>query len=120
MSRIFIAEDNEMCRAAMRIAFEGHGYDVVAAIDGQDLLRRLESQRADLIVLDLNMPGLSGLEVLRRLREDPRLATIPVLVASAQDDGGTRARCLALGAKEFHTKPFSLRGLAARVGAYLA
>ena len=64
MHRVFIAEDDDQSRTAMRIAFEGSGYHVVTAIDGQDLLQRLESQQADLIVLDLNLPRLSGIEVL--------------------------------------------------------
>jgi CheY-like chemotaxis protein len=119
MHRVFIAEDDERFRTAMRIVFEENGYDVVVASDGQDLLQRLQSQQADLIILDLNMPGLSGIEVLERLMEDPRLSRIPVLMASAQDDEQVRAKCLALGVREFHFKPFSLRSLAASVEAYL-
>jgi len=120
MHKIFIADDDHRLRKAMRLMLEGHGYDVVAAMDGRDLLRQLEKQKADLIVLDLEMPGLSGLEVLKTLRSDPRFSRIPVLMASAQDDDRTRIRCLSLGACEFRAKPFSLRSLVGSVEAHLA
>jgi DNA-binding response OmpR family regulator len=120
MHKILIADDSELIRTAMRIVFEGHGYDVVAATDGQDLLQRLEAQEVDLIILDINMPRLSGIDVLKRLGADSRLSRIPVLMASAQSDKKTQARCLALGACEFYVKPFSLRSLAASVEAHLA
>jgi CheY-like chemotaxis protein len=120
MYTVFIADDSELFRTTMRITFERQGYDVVAAANGQDLLRHLEGQKADLIVLDVNMPGLSGIDVLERLGADPRFSSIPVLMASGENDMETRARCLALGAREFHTKPVSLRSLAARVKQWLA
>jgi len=120
MHTIFIADDSELFRLTMRMAFEGQGYQVVAASDGRDLLRRLDAQEADLIILDLNMPGLSGFDVLERLGSDPQLSQIPVLMSSGQADKETRARCLALGAREFHPKPFSLRTLASSVEHWLA
>ncbi len=120
MCTIFIADDSELLRMMMRITLERNGHDVVAASDGQDLLKRLEAQEADLIILDINMPGLSGIDVLRRLGADPQLSRVPVFMASAQADRETRARCLALGACEFHAKPFEPSSLAASVEARLA
>jgi CheY-like chemotaxis protein len=120
MQTIFIADDSELYRLMMRLAFEGHGYDVVAASDGQELLRRLDAQEADLIILDINMPGLSGIEVLERLEADPQLSRIPVLMASGQADRETRAKCMALGAREFHAKPCNMRSLTASVEQWLA
>jgi CheY-like chemotaxis protein len=120
MQRIFIADDNERFLSAMRIVFEGNGYDVVAAVDGRDLLRQLEAQEADLIILDIEMPNLSGIEVLERLGRDPRLSRVPVLMTSGKSDSETQARCLSLGARAFYAKPFSLRRLAAMVEQWLA
>jgi DNA-binding response OmpR family regulator len=117
--RVIVVDDDRHFRGAVRYRLEQAGYEAVAAKDGGDLLDRLGMERADLIILDLDMPGLSGLEVLECLRADAELRRIPVLVATGRRDGATRARCMELGARACYAKPLSLRKLAASVEACL-
>lgn len=120
MRTVFVVDDDPYFRSALRMKLEQKGYDVLATGNGLDLLRELRTCEVDAIVLDLNMPGLSGLEVLRRLAADPVLSSIPVLVATAERDSRTRSQCLELGARECHAKPVSLRRLAASVAAHVS
>jgi CheY-like chemotaxis protein len=120
MRKVFVVDDDPYFRSALRMKLRQEGYDVLATGSGLDLLRELQNSKVDAIVLDLNMPGLPGLEVLRRLAADPVLSSIPVLVATAERDSRTRSQCLALGARECHMKPVSLQRLAASVAAYVS
>lgn len=115
MREIMIADDDRVFSEALQSRFRDRGYQVTAAGNGQDLLCRLVTQKPDLLVLDVGMPGLSGIQVLERMIEDPRLRLIPVVVVSSRSDGMTRARCLELGASSFHAKPLSLRKLVSDV-----
>ncbi len=117
--RIMVVDDDRHFRGAVRFRLERAGYEAVAAADGGDLLDRLATDRADLIILDLDMPGMSGLEVLECLRADAELCRIPVLVATGRRDRATQARCMELGARACYAKPLSLRKLAASVEACL-
>jgi CheY-like chemotaxis protein len=117
MRKVFVVDDNPCFRSTLRIKLRKEGYDVLATGNGWDLLRKLQTCKVDFIVLGLNMPSLSGLEVLRRVAADPELFSIPVLVATAQRDSRMRSERLALGARECHTKPVSLQWLAASVAA---
>lgn len=120
MPVVMIADDDPQLCAALQFKLERAGYQVCAVGSGQDLLTRLDTERPDLIVLDLMMPGMSGMEVLERLRSHPVLSSIPVLVVTAWGHSDMRSRCMALGAADFMPKPFSLRKLAQKVGEYLA
>jgi len=120
MPVVMIVDDDPRLRAALQFKLEQAGYQVCAVPTGQDLLARLDAERPDLIVLDLMMPGMSGIEVLEYLRSDPALSSIPVLVVTAWGHTGMRSRCMALGAAGVMSKPFSLRELARRVEEHLA
>lgn len=120
MCTIMIADDDSQFRAALQFKFGQAGHQVCTVGSGQDLLAQLEVQQPDLIILDLMMPDMSGIEVLEYLRRDPVLSSIPVLVVTAWGDSVMQARCLELGAVGFFSKPFSLRELAARMEEYLA
>ena len=120
MRNITIADDDYVFSTVLQLRFEERAYRVRAAHDGHELLCQLETQQPDLLLLDLMMPGLSGIEVLRRLGEDPQLRLIPVVVMTSCSDSRTRARCLELGADGFYAKPFSPRQLAADVERRLA
>ena len=117
MRTIMIVDDDPQLCAALQFKFERAGYRVYAGNNGQDLLAEIRAQRPDMILLDLVMPTMSGLEALKRLRADPVPSSIPVLVVTAWDH---EARCLKLDGMEVVAKPFSLRELAARVEEYLA
>jgi len=118
--RVTLVEDDSTLRAALQFKLEQAGYEVTTAGTGREFLTRLELHRPDLILLDLMMPDMSGLEVLDYLRADPALSSIPVVVVTAWGQGAMQARCAELGAADFVMKPFSLRELAKRVEEHLA
>jgi DNA-binding response OmpR family regulator len=111
--RILVVEDEARILAFLRRGLEAEGYTVVAADNGRDGLALASTGRWDLVVLDLLLPGLSGLQVLRELhRARPRL---PVLILSARTDLQTKLRGFELGATDYVAKPFALDELLARV-----
>jgi phosphoribosyl 1,2-cyclic phosphodiesterase/CheY-like chemotaxis protein len=90
-------------------------YDVAVAADGEECMTALQSSRPDMVVLDLNMPNLGGLEVLRRLRSDPDLRSLPVVVLTVSGNEGTTRSAFEAGATDFLTKPFTIPQLNIRV-----
>ncbi|HSZ35470.1 MAG TPA: response regulator transcription factor [Acidimicrobiales bacterium] len=114
--RILIAEDDHSCRLALHQYFERSGYRVTEAADGPASLRAVFQSSADLVILDLGLPGVDGLEVLAKIRRD---SAVPVIVCSGRDSEGERIRSLDLGADDFVVKPFSFAELEARVRAVL-
>ena len=104
--RILLVEDEADLLLAMRILLEGHGYAVIDATTGADGLRAVERERPDLVVLDVGLPDVDGLDVLAKLRERP-LADQPVVVMlSAHASGHTAAKARELGCDRYVTKPF--------------
>jgi two-component system response regulator len=116
------AEDNLQDQLLIAAALEDlhRPPEVRFADDGVLLLAALKAQRPSLVVLDLKMPRLGGLETLRRLRADPAVATLPVSVFSAGDDPAETAACLALGALDVVRKPVDFRDFTAAVQAIAA
>jgi class 3 adenylate cyclase len=116
---ILVVDDNDENRdmLARRLGREGH--EVHVAADGQAALDLLAARRVDLVLLDVMMPGLSGDEVLRRLKAAPGLRDIPVLMISALDEVEQVVRCIELGAEDYLPKPFDPVLLRARIGACL-
>jgi DNA-binding response OmpR family regulator len=114
--RILIAEDDHSCRLALHQYFERSGYRVTEAADGPASLRAVFQSSADLVILDLGLPGVDGLEVLAKIRRD---SAVPVIVCSGRDSESERIRSLDLGADDFVVKPFSFAELEARVRAVL-
>jgi DNA-binding response OmpR family regulator len=114
---ILVIEDEPRILAFLRRGLQAQGFVVDAASDGAAGLRRARSHRYDLVILDLLLPGLDGLAVLRELAcDDPQL---PVLILSARSDLRTKLRGFELGARDYVAKPFSLDELIARVRAQL-
>jgi CheY-like chemotaxis protein len=105
-AKILLVEDHVTMRQAVRMVLEPEGFEVVEAADGKAALDRVGRDRPDIVLLDLNIPGLSGLSVLEALKKDPQTASVPVIVVSA-DDENARRRVMELGADGFFTKPFS-------------
>jgi two-component system, OmpR family, alkaline phosphatase synthesis response regulator PhoP len=104
--RILIVEDHPRMRGAMRLVLEGEGFQIDEAADG---LAAIESVRGDppsLVLLDLNIPGASGKDVLERLKGDPATSGVPVVIVSATGEEG-RSEAMRLGAEGYVTKPFS-------------
>ena len=113
---ILVAEDDHSCRSALHHYFERSGYRVTEAADGPSSLRAVFQHSADLVILDLGLPGVDGPEVLAKIR---RHSAVPVIVCSGRDSEEERIRMLNLGADDFVVKPFSFAELEARVRAVL-
>jgi two-component system, OmpR family, phosphate regulon response regulator PhoB len=113
---ILVAEDDQSCRSALQHYFERSGYRVTEAADGPSSLRAVFSQSADLVILDLGLPGVDGSEVLSKIR---RHSAVPVIVCSGRDSEDQRIRLLNMGADDVVVKPFSFAELEARVRAVL-
>jgi two-component system phosphate regulon response regulator PhoB len=114
--RILIAEDDHSCRSALHHYFERSGYRVTEAADGPATLRAVFQSSADVVLLDLGLPGVDGNDVLAKIRRD---SGVPVIVCSGRDSDNERVRTLNLGADDFVVKPFSFAELEARVRAVL-
>src|SRR5437762_2093353 len=111
MKRILIVEDNELNRDVLSRRLAGRGYEVVVAEDGRQGLALAESDRPDLILLDLGLPEIDGWECVRRLRANARTSHIPVVALTAHAMSGDRERALEAGCDEFDTKPIDFAAL---------
>jgi CheY-like chemotaxis protein len=118
-ARILVVEDHPTMREAMRLVLEGEGFAIDEASDGQTALQMVRDDPPDLVFLDLNIPGASGTEVLRALKEDPRTADVRIIIVTATGEEG-RERVIRLGADEYFTKPFSPLSLLGTVERVLA
>jgi len=105
-SKILVVEAHPTMREAMRLVLEHEGYEISEASDGRSAVSNVKSERPDLVILDLNMPGTSGADVLKELKEDPDTSDIRVIVVTATGEEG-RPAAMNLGADEYFTKPFS-------------
>ncbi len=114
--RILVVEDEEPLRRFIARNLSARGYEVQTASDGYEALRRFEEQAPDLVILDILLPGLNGLEVLRRIRQ---ASLVPILVLTALDQEADKVTALDLGADDSLTKPFGVGELLARVRAAL-
>ncbi len=119
MTRILLVDDEKDLAWAVQQSLETEGYQVLVAHDGLDALDMARQHRPDLIVLDIVMPGLDGLQVCSRLREDPLLEQVPILFLSVRKAIEDRIRGLDHGADDYLIKPFDLGELGARVRALL-
>ena len=116
VSRILVVDDEEQILRALRRALAARGYEVVTAPDGEDAIAEVEVSMPDLVVLDLNLPGIDGMEVCRRLRT---WTQVPILILSVREDEAGKVQALDLGADDYLTKPFGVDELLARVRALL-
>lgn len=117
--KVLVADDNPNSRQLVKDILESLGYEPILAIDGPGALAAAQAQVPDLIILDVNMPGMSGFEVLAILKSDETLSKIPILMLTALADVDNRVTGLGLGADDYLSKPFSPRELAARIDARL-
>ena len=117
--KVLLVDDEDSLRKVMRDLLERDGYDVAEARDGVQALDQIDRVGPDIIVLDLNLPGLDGYGVLSHLRSRPATASIPVIVLTAKGDEDNEVRVFELGADDFLTKPFRARALSARLEAVL-
>lgn len=118
-SAILVIDDNESNRDLLSRRLTREGHTVMTAESGEKGLEALERSGADLILLDLVMPGISGFEVLRRLKQSPTLCQVPVIMISAVDEIDSIVRCIEMGAEDYLLKPFNPVLLQARINASL-
>jgi two-component system response regulator RegX3 len=116
MTRILLVEDEESYRDPLTYQLEREGFDVVTAATGPEALTKFDEFGADLVLLDLMLPGLPGTEVCRQIRQT---SNVPVIMVSAKDDEVDKVVGLELGADDYVTKPYSPRELVARIRAVL-
>ena len=116
---VLLVEDEDQLRLVMKDLLERDGYTVAEARDGVQALDQVDRLAPDVIILDLNLPGLDGYSVLSQLRSRPATRSIPVMVLTAKGDEDNEVRVFELGADDFITKPFRARALSARLEAVL-
>jgi two-component system, OmpR family, phosphate regulon response regulator PhoB len=117
--RVLVVEDEPDIGALLAFHLEREGYQVVRARNGLDALQQVRTRPPDLVLLDLMLPGIDGLEVCRRLRQDPASAALPVVMLTAKGEEVDRVLGLELGADDYIVKPFSPKEVVARVRAVL-
>lgn len=120
MAHILVADDDVDIRELVEFKLSTLGHEVVAVADGAAAVAAVRRQRPDLAVLDVMMPGMSGLEAVRVIRNDPELSDLPVILLTARAQESDRETGFDSGADDYVTKPFSPRELAARVEALLS
>ena len=113
--KILIVEDDPDISELIHFNLEKAGYQTVRAEDGEQALRLTQKHQPDLILLDLLLPGLNGLEVCRRLKRDPAVQHIPIMMVTAKGDEMDRVVGLELGADDYVVKPFSIREIILRI-----
>lgn len=116
---ILVVEDNERNLKLLRDVLEYAGYDVRVARTAEDGISLAASEPPDLVLMDLQLPGIDGMEALRRLRESPRTADIPVVAVTAQAMKQDRERALAAGFNGYIEKPISVRAFPDQVRSFL-
>jgi two-component system, OmpR family, KDP operon response regulator KdpE len=112
--RVLLVDDDATLRRTLQIGLRAADHEVLIAADGRTALEAVRDDRPDLVVLDLGLPDLSGVEVLRRLRS---WSTVPVVVLSARAESSEKVQALDLGADDYVTKPFGMEELLARIRA---
>ncbi|HEX7145114.1 MAG TPA: response regulator transcription factor [Gaiellaceae bacterium] len=115
-STILLVDDEDSIQKLLTYPLEREGYRVLQARDGEEALTRFASERVDLVVLDIMLPKLDGLEVCKRLRAE---SEVPIIMLTARDDELDKVLGLELGADDYITKPFSIREFRSRVRALL-
>src|SRR4051795_10000486 len=118
-ARIMIVEDEEPLMLLLRYNLESEGYEVETAGRGDDAEIKLKESPPDLLVLDWMLPGMSGIELCRRLRARPATERLPIIMLTARGEENERVRGLATGADDYIVKPFSVPELIARIGALM-
>ncbi len=117
--RVLVVDDNELNRDMLARRVRSLGHEVAVATDGAQALEILADEDFDAVLLDIIMPGMNGYEVLSRLKADPALRSIPVIMITALDEVESAVRCIEMGADDYLPKPFDPTILGARLGALL-
>lgn len=117
--KILIVDDEEYIVELLRINLKKQGYEPICAYSGTEALEQAQKMRPDLILLDIMMPDMDGLETCRKLREDRTMKKVPIIILSAKSEETDKVIGLGVGADDYMTKPFGIRELMARINAAL-
>lgn len=117
--KLLIVDDEKDIVDLVAYNLEREGYEVLKAYDGEGALRIVRAKSPDLVILDLMLPGIQGVEVCKRLRRDPATSAVPVIMLTAKGEEVDKVLGLEVGADDYVTKPFSVKELVARVKAVL-
>jgi signal transduction histidine kinase len=117
---ILLADDNQIITETIADYLTAKGYQIILAINGIEAIEKARENHPDLILMDIQMPEMDGLEATRRIRADTELAEIPIIALTALARPNDRERCLEAGANDYLSKPISFKGLAATIKAWLA
>ena len=120
MARILLVEDNEMNRDMLSRRLQRRGYEVVIAVDGGQGVALAQTERPDLILMDMSLPVLDGWEATRQLKADPETSGIPVIALTAHAMAGDQQKALEAGCDDYDTKPVELPRLLGKIEALLA
>ncbi len=116
MSRKILAvDDSASIRQMVKLTLTGGGYDVISAVDGNDGLAQAKTTRADLVLTDLNMPGMNGLALIREIRKLPNYVGVPIVFLTTESDAGLKQQAKEAGATAWIVKPFQQDQLLAAV-----
>ena len=118
--RILVVEDQEDNRQILRDLLTKNGYEIIEAENGEEALIAVEKQRPDLIVMDIQLPILDGYEATRRIKANPELRSIPIIVVTSYALSGDETKAREAGCDAYVTKPYSPRQLLAKIREYLA
>jgi two-component system cell cycle response regulator DivK len=119
MPKILIVEDNEENRDALSRRLQHRGFEIVMAADGKAGVAMAQTEKPDLVLMDMNMPELDGWEATRRIRAAPETQTLPVIALTSHAMAGDRDRALEAGCADYHTKPVDFPKLLTQIEALL-
>ena len=113
--KILIAEDEPLILQTLELKLKKEGYQVIGCTDGLDALQKIDTEQPDLIITDIMMPYMSGLEVVRKVKQEENPSNIPVIVLSTMGQESIVEEAFELGADDYLKKPFSLSELSIRI-----
>ncbi len=119
MPKILLVEDNEMNRDMLSRRLQRRGYEIVIAIDGAVGVAMVDSEKPDLILMDMSLPVMDGWEATRQLKANPHTKSIPIIALTAHAMSGDREKALAAGCDDYDTKPIELSRLLEKIQTYL-
>ena len=117
--RILVVDDEDHIVELIKFNLETKGYNVISAFDGEEAIKKANNESPDLIILDLMLPKIDGVEVCRRIKEDENTSNISIIMLTAKNDESDKIVGLEIGADDYMTKPFSVKELMARVKAVI-
>ena len=119
MKKILLVEDNEMNRDMLSRRLQRKDFEVVMAVNGQEGVQMASSESPDLVLMDLSLPVMDGWEAIRRLKNDPATAALPIIALTAHAMAGDEARAREAGCDDYDTKPVNFKRLMGKIESFL-